>query len=374
MENIICHPQIPFRQMNRREFLIAGTSVALPPRAGDRRLGSLDEDAEDWVAYQARFIDGDGRVVDTGNGGISHSAGQGVGLLFATHFADAAVFDRILGWTNRVLGCREDSLFAWRFIPTETALSSGIVPDHNNATDGDLFIACALSRASRRWGRNDYRRQATDISKDIRDRLILRHGRRLLLLPGVSGFDAGPEVTINPSYYLFFALAEVEGLAPSPLWAQLWTDGLDILSTGRFGRWMLPPDWLVVGQGRGALKPAPDKPPRFSYDAVLVPLYLAWARLSPPGTMEAIATFWKSAAGDTAWIDLRTGDSAGYGPSSGMQAIRQLTETAVDGKVPRSRMPRVSDARDYYSATLIMLTRLAWRERALSQPLELAPI
>ena len=37
----------------------------------------------DWAAYRDRFVLADGRVVDDGNGGISHSEGQGYGLLLA---------------------------------------------------------------------------------------------------------------------------------------------------------------------------------------------------------------------------------------------------------------------------------------------------
>jgi endoglucanase len=38
---------------------------------------------DDWAAYRDRFVMPDGRVVDDANGGISHSEGQGYGLLLA---------------------------------------------------------------------------------------------------------------------------------------------------------------------------------------------------------------------------------------------------------------------------------------------------
>ena len=37
----------------------------------------------EWRAYLAKFVTPDGRVVDNANGGVSHSEGQGYGLLFA---------------------------------------------------------------------------------------------------------------------------------------------------------------------------------------------------------------------------------------------------------------------------------------------------
>ena len=36
-----------------------------------------------WAAYKTRFFQPEGRIVDTGNGGVSHSEGQGYGLLLA---------------------------------------------------------------------------------------------------------------------------------------------------------------------------------------------------------------------------------------------------------------------------------------------------
>ena len=39
--------------------------------------------AKDWEAYKKRFVSPDGRVVDFLQGQISHSEGQGYGLLLA---------------------------------------------------------------------------------------------------------------------------------------------------------------------------------------------------------------------------------------------------------------------------------------------------
>src|SRR5690606_25275712 len=36
-----------------------------------------------WTDFRTRFIADDGRVVDTGSGGVSHSEGQGWSMLFA---------------------------------------------------------------------------------------------------------------------------------------------------------------------------------------------------------------------------------------------------------------------------------------------------
>jgi endoglucanase len=98
--------------------------------------GASAERAE-WLSFRTRFIQPDGRVIDTANGGQSHSEGQGWGLLFAARFDDREMFDRINAWRLRVLRRKGDALHAWRCRPGPAEL----VDDNNNATDGDLLIA-----------------------------------------------------------------------------------------------------------------------------------------------------------------------------------------------------------------------------------------
>ncbi len=54
-----------------------------------------------WTDFLGIFVSGDGRVVDTGNGNISHSEGQGYGMLLAVANGDAAAFARIWNWTQK---------------------------------------------------------------------------------------------------------------------------------------------------------------------------------------------------------------------------------------------------------------------------------
>ncbi len=68
-----------------------------------------------WRAYRERFVTPQGRVVDTGNGGISHSEGQGYGMLLAVAADDRATFERIWTWTRANLMVRDDQLLAWRW-------------------------------------------------------------------------------------------------------------------------------------------------------------------------------------------------------------------------------------------------------------------
>jgi endoglucanase len=98
----------------------------------------------EWRSYAARFIAPEGRVIDNANGGVSHSEGQGYGMLLAAKAGDAARFDALWRWTAHTLQIRKDGLLAWKWDPAAKA-----VTDTNNATDGDILVAWALLDARR---------------------------------------------------------------------------------------------------------------------------------------------------------------------------------------------------------------------------------
>src|SRR5262249_45176384 len=83
-----------------------------------------------WASYKSLFVSADGRVVDTGNGRISHSEGQGYGMLLAESNADQATFSQIWNWTTQHLSRSEDHLFAWRWRPF---FNGGAIYDYNNS-------------------------------------------------------------------------------------------------------------------------------------------------------------------------------------------------------------------------------------------------
>ena len=143
----------------------------------DARCCTIDK--ADWSAFLTRFVAPDGRVVDTGNGGISHSEGQGWGMFFAVIHDDRDAFERIAGWTARTLRREKDALHAWRYVPSDDPP----VRDTNSATDADLFIALALARAARQWGRPDDAHAATAIAKDVLRHLVRRVAGRTVDLP-----------------------------------------------------------------------------------------------------------------------------------------------------------------------------------------------
>lgn len=315
----------------------------------------LSSGAHAWGTFKERFVV-TGRVVDTGNDGVSHSEGQGIALLAAAHSADRASFEQIYGWTRENLRRPYDSLHSWRYKPN----AAYPVDDLNNATDGDLLITLALFTAASRWDEQRYRKAALELTRDIRGALVRETDQGVVLLPGIANFTDQGSVTVNPSYYVFPALQAMALEMPDPIWERLRNDGLMLLRNARFGRWNLPPDWLLL-PNEGPARPADHWPARFSFDAVRVPLYLCWVGLQHDPVVNAVQRFWtdQEAGFVPAWTDLRSGELAPYGQSAGMAAIRRYVAAVQPGHDAVPAIPSITAAADYYAAALILLVQLA---------------
>jgi len=330
--------------------IVAGAFLALA--CGACNSSAPVSDAE-WGLYQQRYVTAEGRVIDTGNVDVSHSEGQGIGLLLSVHHQDRAVFDRIWQWTRTNLQTRNDKLFSWKWVP-----AGGSTADPNNATDGDLFIAWALYRAGRRWNEASYLEAAREISRDVRAKLLRPSPYGLMLLPGEQGFVKDGQFTVNLSYWMFPALQDFNQLDPAPEWGQLIESGLKLLQTGRFGRWQLPADWV-----RLASKPeiSPDFKPHFGYDAIRIPLYLIWAKLDTPDNLKPFRDFWgyfKSASFVPAWSNLSDDSVDSYNAFPGIQAIISLSNQ-------QRLLPKLSSDQPYYSASLVLLAKMAAQESGM---------
>ncbi len=342
-----------------RRGTLAGLAGALLPWPRQKLLAEPMHGnaaiAAQWQIFRSRFLGSDGRVIDTGNGGISHSEGQGWGLLFSQAANDKPSFDLILAWTSTYLARPDDALHVWRYDPS----AKNPTADMNNATDGDIFIAWALARGAQSWGQPALAAAAASIAAAIRDKLCFTQSGKVFLLPGISGFVSPSALNLNPSYYVWPALDTLEQLAPSNLWASLRADGLSTLTAGVFGKWALPPDWLAVSRPGLSLQPAAAWPPRFSFDAIRVPLWLSWANVMPDRLATAFTQYWQSPDFPyrPAWINLQDGSFAKYAAPSGMAAVTSYTLAALAGTQPS--LPSVADAADYYSAALTLLAYLA---------------
>ncbi|MCE2565861.1 glycosyl hydrolase family 8 [Komagataeibacter sp. FNDCF1] len=305
-----------------------------------------------WAIFRSKYFRPDGRIVDTGNSGESHSEGQGYGMLFSATAGDQASFEAMWAWARTNLQHKNDALFSWRYLDGHNPP----VADTNNATDGDLLIALGLVRAGRRWQRADYIQDAMAIYADVLKLMTMKVGPYQVLLPGHVGFVTKDSVTLNLSYYVMPSLMQAFALSADARWQTVMEDGLRIIAKGRFGEWKLPPDWLAINRQNGNFSIAKGWPPRFSYDAIRVPLYLYWAHMLTPDLLADFTRFWNhfGASALPGWVDLTNGSRSPYNAPPGYLAVATCSGLSSAGG-----LPTLDHAPDYYSAALTLLVYIA---------------
>ena len=310
-------------------------------------------DQRDWSAFKAAYVAADGRVVDTGNGGISHSEGQGFGMLLAEAHGDRVAFDRLWGWTGVNLMRQDVRLFRWRYDP-----KAGAAVDPNNATDGDIFIAWALLRAAKRWKAPSYAADSAAIRAAIAARLVADIGGRRVLLPGLDGFRQPDAVIYNPSYFALPALQDFDAADRAGPWDRLIRDGLTVARDCQFGEQSLPTDWVRI-DASGAVIPDPGRPPRFGFDALRAPLYLVWGGVTGQASATTAGRYWRQFEGrdwpPPAWVDVQSGGKADFPLSRGGQAVARVV-----AELPAQTLKPGPE--DYYSAVLGLLAARAAKE------------
>ncbi|WP_347301976.1 glycosyl hydrolase family 8 [Croceibacterium sp. TMG7-5b_MA50] len=321
----------------------SATPVAVTPSPTPSSSGASTTIS--WAAFARRFLDGSGRIVDTGNNQVSHSEGQGYGMVMAYFAGDRDGFARMWEWTRTTL-LRPDGLLSWRYVPG----ANPPVGDRNNATDGDILVAWALGLAGQAWSRAEWSAQAAAMRAAILQRATVTLAGRRLLLPAEIGFTADGGATLNPAYYVWPALDSFRRIAPAEGWDRIITDGSWLLTGARFGGAQLPTDWVDMAAD-GTLRPAKGRDQWFGFDAVRVPLYAQLGGRS--GLARPAAEWWagRRTAGQVipAWVNVTNGAIADYAASAGVQAIMALV---AGGTAPAE----LSD--DYYAAVLQVLATL----------------
>ncbi|WP_455815084.1 glycosyl hydrolase family 8 [Pseudomonas graminis] len=318
-------------------------------------LGMSQASATDgWSSFKTRFMTSDGRIQDTGNKNVSHTEGQGYAMLMAVYYNDRSSFDNLWRWTQKNLSNPNNGLFYWKYTPG----ASDPVSDRNNASDGDVLIAWALLKAGNKWNVPAYLQASDRLQKAIVDRNVITFAGRTIMLPGAQGFNKTSYVILNPSYFVFPAWRDFAARSHLQVWTALINDGTQLLSEMRFGDSGLPLDWVAMNAD-GSMAPATAWPPRFSYDAIRVPLYLHWY---DPASLQLVPfqRFWMNfqRLQTPAWIDVLSNNKAPYNMAGGLLAVRDLTLDDT-GYLNDS----LSASEDYYSASLHLLTWLAYKDR-----------
>ncbi|AWN41777.1 glycosyl hydrolase family 8 [Methylobacterium durans] len=344
-------------EMRRDQTVTERRASAEGPSSLFNALGN----APAWLTYKARFVTDQGRVVDTGNGQISHSEGQGYGMLLAVAAGDRDAFQRIWNWTRANLMVRDDSLLAWRWEPDKRPG----VADTNNATDGDILVAWALVEAADAWSDMSYRVAARRLAVDIGRRTILFKTASQPLLPGMSGFSAedradGP--VANLSYWIFPAFPRLATVAGEIDWSSVTRSGLDLLTKAQFGPAKLPTEWISMRDA--APKPAAGFPAVFSYNAIRIPLYLAWAGITDQRFHAAFSQSWSARErSGLPVINTSDGQTIEWMQEPGYDALSALEACAISGEAVPSSFMTPARTENYYPATLHLLALVAAQMR-----------
>lgn len=335
--------------MKRFVATVLAGALALAIAVEPLRAQQVLVDPKAWAAYKVQFLDPSGRVIDNGNGNISHSEGQGYGLLLAYLANSPADFEQIWYFTRTELLLRDDGLAVWKWDPS----AKPHVTDTNNASDGDMLIAYALALAGTSWNRSDYIEAAARMAQALLSHAVVEAGGRTLLLPGVEGFTPPGRIdgpVVNPSYWIFEAIPVMALLAPSDRWQKLSDDGLAILKSLQFGPRKLPAEWVSL-----ARRPAPAEgfDAEFAYNAVRIPLYLARAGITDKVLLSRLQ-HGMTADGSPATIDLATGSVKTVLADPGYRIVNDVVACVVNGKKLPPTARQFSPAL-YYPSTLQLL-------------------
>ena len=321
-------------------------------------VGSIS--SADWEAYRSRFVEDNGRVVDTANGNISHSEGQGYGLLLALAAADRRSFEQIWNFTFTELLIRDDGLAVWKWDPA----SKPRVTDRNNASDGDLLIAYALARAGTAWQEPRYTTAAQKLAKAIGKSTFSLSGRSMFLLPGAQGFGAGDRPdgpVINLSYWVFETFPVLAGLAPEYEWNRVWRDGVMLLQQSTSGRVRLPADWISLQNGLQP-RPADGFPPEFGYNSLRIPLYLLRAGMTDMEWLRALKQRWSAENEGVAVVNVVTGQVRERLTDQGYAILPAALACALDG-TPVPEALKTFETSLYYPSTLYLLAKSLLAEK-----------
>ncbi|MFN3955237.1 MAG: glycosyl hydrolase family 8 [Pararhodobacter sp.] len=353
--------------MNRRNFLamIGGAPVLAAgvsgAARGQGRLAGIDlsQAAQPvWQAWKEAYLQPDGRVLDRLQSNASHSEGQGYGMVLASEFNDPEAFRRMYDWAEQVLAIRGDGLLAWRYLPD----SADRVPDRNNASDGDLFYAWGLLRASRRFSERIYLDRAEAIAAALAEKCILpspQNADEMLFIPAAQGFVHPGHVIVNPSYLMPLAMRELAaGTGVQALATAAQHGEVLLLRLAQDGP---VPDWVrVTAEG---VESAEEFGADTGYEAMRVPLFLVWSGLARHPAVQQMMRVYDRTVLPGAPVPTRIEPASGVvletSDHPGYRALAALVSCAGRAGETGAPIPPFDPSQPYYPATLQLFAMIA---------------
>jgi cellulose synthase (UDP-forming) len=196
---------------------------------------SLSEKAHEAAeSFFSRYVEPDGRVDRTDQGGDTVSEGQAYAMLLAVALDDKSRFDRVWRWTRENLQ-RGDGLLAYHW-------SNGHTESSEPATDADLDAARALVLAGKRFSSDDYTNTGVRIGDAVLQDETSEVSGLPVLVAGPWARSSAP--IVNPSYFSPRAYADLANAHHDSRWDDIagTSRSIDSALTGSG----LPPDWARV--------------------------------------------------------------------------------------------------------------------------------
>ncbi|HLA49846.1 MAG TPA: glycosyl hydrolase family 8 [Thermodesulfovibrionia bacterium] len=320
-----------------------------------------------WEQYKSTFIQHDGRIIDKWQDSISHSEGQGYGMLNSVLYNDKVTFDTIWQWTKNNLQTRKDNLFAWSWGRRHND-EWGVI-DYNNAADGDILIAYALVKASAKWDNANYKTDALKIIEGIRKNLSINWDNRTFILPAYYGFNKEDRLRINPSYLIFSAYKSFSEVDDKPFWEKVYKDSLYLIEKCYMGKLKLPPDWVVLNMSpnisigdKTGISIDEKKGALSGYEAVRVILYLSWEKNPKfPDGVNEIFKIYEKLDYIPLYVDLLKNSISLDDAPSGFYAVYARAAEKTGNKVLSQKLfeeaakKSAVEKDNYYSLSLVLL-------------------
>jgi endo-1,4-beta-D-glucanase Y len=286
-----------------------------------------------WQGFQSHYIDGQGRVIDPHDGGISTSEGQAYSLFFALVANDRRLFDRILRWTqnNLARGSLSAHLPVWRWGRAGDGQWGPLSSE--SASDADLWLAYTLLSAARLWHDPHYADIAQALLRQIERHEIVRlSGWGPVLLPGDGPYwREDGRLIVNPSYSPPFLLAGLARADPQGPWSALYASLPRLLAVAAPRGFA--PDWFVLEPGGFGVAP---QGPDGGYNAIRC--YL-WTGMSANNavtralqhSLRGMAKLLDKGALIPEWVNTLDGKGTGHGPPGFAAALLPYLEQRGDG-------------------------------------------
>ncbi|WP_100499008.1 glycosyl hydrolase family 8 [Geodermatophilus chilensis] len=318
--------------------------------------------AEAGRAFLTGYVDEDGRVVRSDQGGDTVSEGQAYAMLVAVGLGDAETFESVWIWTRENLQ-RPDGLLSWRW-------ADGAVVDESSASDADLDAARALVLAGGQFGRPEYTTAGLDLGRAVLDLETVQTAAGRILIAGQWATTA--PYPYNPSYASPGATAVLAEASGDPRWTELAV-GSRAVTRSLLDQAPLPPDWAQVhADGRVEAMPGAmgrGQSVRYGYDATRTPIRFAESCDPADRALAAAVVGPLDRGGDTAELDL--GGSPVAPGASVVAATGQAAAVAAAGDTVRAAEELVDadhlaqSVPSYYGAAWAALGRLVLTDDVL---------